>query len=553
MNMFSPGCGCCKKCKIASDTFTRADNSDISTGIVSPDTVTSWTESSGSWEILSNQLKVTSANAIAICDTADTSGNSEARISAKVTAATSDDQAKLIVKYKDASNYWYGLIHFGAGGFLRLVKRVGGVETNLVTTVQSFSIATPYSLMACYGNGAFHIRDSVTGASATYSVTTTIIDHQQSALGTGALTSSILFDDFDYEHGFDFGTYSNPKVDCPVCSCNAALDTFDRTDSTDVNTGSNCGWTEVAGDWSIASSKLSISTTNAVIKCNTPYGSEGVKVTLNMGAATVPSVHRILINYVDIDNYWAGEFEWISGASTVIRLIERIAGVETVLVEYPYASLGPVSVCYDAVTGHLWASAGDTFPVPISGDGPAVTVLKDPPTSKYVGLGTGATVSAAILFDSFRADGSDTLCVPCIDCAYCLDSETMHEHLEVVFAGLTSGSCGSCSTLNSTPYILTLYARISADTCIWMYEFPSTVCGYKYIFAQTNKSGSNYNWSVRLTDHKIPTLATQTLTWTSANQATKLDCEADSGVACSYTSGTGICTATGTTATLSML
>ena len=54
--MFSPSCQCCEDCILFEDDFNRANSTTVGNG---------WTEVAGDWEIVSNELQIDEADAIA--------------------------------------------------------------------------------------------------------------------------------------------------------------------------------------------------------------------------------------------------------------------------------------------------------------------------------------------------------------------------------------------------------------------------------------------------------------------------------------------------------
>ncbi len=116
--------GCCFTCVYFSERFARADSSDLGSD---------WTEVSGAWSISSQELVVSSQNAICKCNEANPQNTPEVVVDIDVTHGTAEgDWVRVIVDYQDSDNYYFadsGL--FSANKSLRLGKRVAGVETIL--------------------------------------------------------------------------------------------------------------------------------------------------------------------------------------------------------------------------------------------------------------------------------------------------------------------------------------------------------------------------------------------------------------------------------------
>lgn len=208
--MFGMACGCCPAiCQIGADSFAEADGG----------TVPGWTQDTGSSSISSHRLILTASNSRVIYDTQDdgTTGSVEiyARVDARAT--TSGDQARLVIKRKDASNYWWAQINFGASGTVELWSRVGGTNTKLASACFASTTTSAYQLVACYGGGKFQLivnPGAPGGLSISAAVSTTINDAPYAALETGTITSQVAFTDFNYAHGFNATTAPS----CSACT-----------------------------------------------------------------------------------------------------------------------------------------------------------------------------------------------------------------------------------------------------------------------------------------------------------------------------------------------
>ena len=239
-----------------------------------------------------------------------------------------------------------------------------------------------------------------------------------------------------------------PGSDCCPGGCPIFSDSFTRADSTNV--GSD--WSELLGDWSIASNKLSVATTGAIIKCNTAAGSlNNYQVRANWTTGTGKA--RVFVNLTDDSNWHCAEFD-----GSYVRIFECVGGVETMLTEVPNAS-GMPQVCVDS-NNFLIADIGV-----------ATAIWQITPTSPYVGLGTGDTVPAAITFDDFSLETPGVgICPNCPGCGGC----TLHQEMQVDLAS-TSSACASPCDIDGT-YILPIYGMTSpvavahggVGSCHWL-------------------------------------------------------------------------------------
>lgn len=196
---------------------------------------------------------------------------------------------------------------------------------------------------------------------------------------------------------------------CTCCGCVYESDNFDRADNTDIG----AKWTEEAGAWSIASNKLSTTGTSAIALLAATHAKGSANITVEYEGSDDDLI-RVGVNWVDADNYHFAEFKLrASGGSPYIRLYERVAGVNTQLVETVTAVLlsGTLTVCF--TNGVFSAWPGTTF----SGSS-ASYLVPTPSAPRQVFLGTGGTVSSDVTFDNFVAErGYDPDTDP--DCPQC--------------------------------------------------------------------------------------------------------------------------------------
>lgn len=190
---------------------------------------------------------------------------------------------------------------------------------------------------------------------------------------------------------------------CPPAGCDYFSDDFNRADSSDL--GSD--WTETAGDWSIASNLLAVSTASAVVTCNTTHPTSGTayRVSVAMCGGQEGDALRAWINN---DPTTFGEVTFhTDGATGRARLRLFVAGtlVGETDIWAPPGEWCYVYLCTDGdhvalgVGGTLYLSAPMTI------------------TSSVCGLGTGALNGAMpAKFDNFRLTkhySDDATCPAC--------------------------------------------------------------------------------------------------------------------------------------------
>lgn len=253
--------------------------------------------------------------------------------------------------------------------------------------------------------------------------------------------------------GFAFGL-----AGC-CCACSILTDGFTRSDSTDV--GSK--WTEAAGDWSIATNRLSISDTSARLIAVTPSTQTAVKYSVSVKGGTDGNIARIIFDYVDVDNYKFVQV--VFGAGGTLRIYERVAGTET--------SLKSTSVNVSSASFFTWivciTSGGGVYS---QIDGNMVNKPSVGVTNLEFGLGTGGTVSGAILFDTYRAYVVSQECEQCAaGCSNCYGDEGPAEWLVSIPAGFwTAANC----TLAKCEEVEGDFICGYVSGCLWRYDFDDT-------------------------------------------------------------------------------
>lgn len=278
------------------------------------------------------------------------------------------------------------------------------------------------------------------------------------------------------------------------CSCEVFSDNFNRANSTDIG----ASWTEVAGDWSIASNTLSIATTSAKALCSTAapgVNNYQVIVTVVRGGT---DIIRVFVDYTDSSNWHCGE---VSLTSSVLRIIHCVAGVETILAELQGGLTGSeITVCIRP-TNVMSLSTGET-----QGGNTVIVFAEITPTATGIALGTGATLSsAAITFDNFAIEVPDgATCQACYDCDPCgVDSLPFEMQVDITDLVKTPyvGGCtlANCDTYEGTFVCQFLGNRTPAVTsngaCIWRYIFASPACAYTHLHVS-----AGLNWQVTLFD-----------------------------------------------------
>lgn len=495
------------------------------------------------------QITTTSNPSRVLTTSEDTSGGTAVQASVDFTSTTNGEILRLILKYKDASNYWWAQVTAGTSGVISIRKRIAGADTTIVSSSIVNPVGVTYTLTFCYGGGGVSaalydgtsLLKTLTGITAT-----TITDGPKAGVAQASATTGTVFTNFVYEYGLET-TLHDP---CDRCyrACDFHDDDFNRADSSSL--GSN--WTVVSGTWDIHTNALRTTSANAVV-INTNVLTPGANGWAVVATPDGTEFGRLILGYVDANNYYYAEGRnAIVGAGRASRIVQKSSGTDTVLTEV-LGDFTPKFFCYQPALNRLSAGSTSSGWYLVADNIPTIT-------STVCGLGSGA--SAGTTFDPFSivytgtgAWSSVTLapCQTCDGCSACVGINSGLPDLEVVIAGLTNNSCGSCSSLNGT-YQLRNYGQINngiITTCYWVYKFPSTICGMKYMTAYIQSDGQ---WGVDLADKYLvddDTVYTHEIIWTTASGQDQ-NCTSNSQVA-SYAGATGTdCTTAGSTATITI-
>src|SRR3972149_3761604 len=229
---------------------------------------------------------------------------------------------------------------------------------------------------------------------------------------------------------------------CAGTGCLICADTFDRSDSTDINTGSPCGWAEDSGDGSISSNKLSFSAAGIARSTTTQVGggTPAFFITVNAASTASGADARILFDYVDVNNYKIAEV--VFGTSGSVRLRDNVAGVITTRSDASIAITSPteLQLCYtNSNTTATFRVANKT----------TVSYAWGATVNGVVALATSSVAGGQGTFDDFGFFKHDDLqngCPRCFAvCAYCPSGIPL---IYQVTLALVADICGNCANFN---------------------------------------------------------------------------------------------------------
>jgi hypothetical protein len=233
-------------------------------------------------------------------------------------------------------------------------------------------------------------------------------------------------------------------IRCFCCGipCSVALDNF----GTDLLA---TDYTIISGSWTVSGGRLRISDYGAMILHNSQMTGGAGRITVTSQVDAVGVNVRVIAAYEDSSNYIYAECERTGATDSNWKLYEVVAGVATqVGTTYNDAATGLntnliASVCWSANNANLFT-------------GGTLRIFADTTVNgNQCGVGADAAAGEAefdafTLANAFEITGVVAGCVRCTPS--CVDS-TMRSQVQMDVAGITNGTCGSCTSLNNT-YIL---------------------------------------------------------------------------------------------------
>lgn len=245
---------------------------------------------------------------------------------------------------------------------------------------------------------------------------------------------------------------AGPGCGCNCASCTVATDDFNRADSTTIGGG----WTEDAGDFTIAGNKLVTDDANArAINSATTASGRGIVRANGVVSSTNGAIARVLGAYSDSNNYLIVEVIFNTG-SIQAKLFRRVGGTNTQMgstttnTGYGTGDAVDVRLCWTGYGAHVYVYEAGTSTIvsQISGS----TSL----SGTQGGLGTGATTGGDVSFDEWGlyndANVSETCeyCWPCATCADQVPSAWQVEILNATGTDCFAGCVGLTFTVPNT-------------------------------------------------------------------------------------------------------
>lgn len=216
----------------------------------------------------------------------------------------------------------------------------------------------------------------------------------------------------------------------PCCCDNCGtilLDDFNRASL-------GAAWTQQSGAWSLAGNQLVPPGTGRLVGVTPAVAGESLYAEATWSGLVDGDRVRVLVAYQDAANYLAAELE-PDQAGSMIRAIERVAGVETILREVTLSggalTGGTLRACYDHSAGNLGVSIATNdqgnFWIPAGGR-----------PGDQAGLET-IGVSSAARADNYRLEACDDGQCGRNNCDLC--APALLQTVAVEITGLANGVC----------------------------------------------------------------------------------------------------------------
>lgn len=268
------------------------------------------------------------------------------------------------------------------------------------------------------------------------------------------------------------------------CGCTILDDTFNRADSSILGDD----WNEVSGNWEIVSNKLQIASTDAIVINDNICPSQFVERVAydNVRFGATGDIVRLIIAWTDNNNY---VYAQITAGTNAHTIVQRSGGIDTTLVTTSPRTINALSnqdmeICVR--NGRVSVGAGTNVVM--------VSIGTSIVATEYAGLGTGATLTAALTCDQItmtyiRGAATDIpLCANCVTCDWvtsACSSTVVDEYDITVPTGFTAGVDVNCTDANFSG-TFTLYHKPRSYGCRWVYDFTAGGSAYHYELQQTS-------------------------------------------------------------------
>lgn len=213
---------------------------------------------------------------------------------------------------------------------------------------------------------------------------------------------------------------------CDADPCVLCSDNFNRSDSSDIDTGSSCGWTERSGAWEILSNRLRSTSSGVATTDTLQPGAQGNYISVTIWGDTAGDTAQVVVNLdhnagTPLDNY---DYVEVTFSATVgqIRIMEIVGGG------------APNQLAATTANLNIALSTDHTLLVCLR-DGDIAAALTHGGTTTYLNteldgdedtsVGLGSSTSGNVEFDDWSFERNKNQNSECNDCgASCLTACT---------------------------------------------------------------------------------------------------------------------------------
>lgn len=300
----SPSCGCCycERCRILYDQFSIADTSTIS----------GWSEQSGDWQVLSEELTTTADDAIVHSTAVNPYGYAGNVITVYVKGSDAGDQLDVLTGISGTTYVRVRLTlqNGSTCGTLSIDDMSGSGADNLTSVTVPNAVEDQWhKVKVCHwydpSSYIWRIAAEVTVSNGTTVAadtanTSTNYNGDKVGLGTGTIGTRAYFDNFCWQRHLtsEIVSGNGPDTGCPSCGRTCLFSTgYIDTIGTDLG----CAWEECSGSWSIedsGSGVLAITTSaTGTLRhvVSNPYSFPEVRLTLQVKFEDVGDRMQIMV------------------------------------------------------------------------------------------------------------------------------------------------------------------------------------------------------------------------------------------------------------------
>ena len=397
MIMFARGCCCETDCTpIAEDNFNRSNTTNINTS--APFT---WSGDTSAARIFSNRLAFWAVfDARLKCGTAHPDSTGSGIVYCTFELNSDDDYVEVWLNGTDEDNCTVARLTRGSpDSTLDIRTRIANVDTVVASKPATISSSGIYVLKLLFDASTGNAKAVVTDeddVQVQICISIDLIDEIGYYAGIGVesfVESDIYAEDFTYTPLGD-GSNQCEIFSCPPCEIGG--DSFDRSNSSNVNTSAPFVWSGDTGSFSISSNRMSA--TNGRLMCGNPGEVSSGIVSCYVQGNTNGDNLDVWLNGTSSADCIIGRLS--VGPSATLSIIERVGGSNTTLHSISVSASTGVEhylvLSYDADNEAAMLTLNQ---IPNVSTQAAICVRSVSAVGVYAGV--GAQVSSSGQFDDF--------------------------------------------------------------------------------------------------------------------------------------------------------